>query len=105
MSCEDIGIRQVLVAVPRLCRMTPVPEILNFVGGTRLEGRSAFTNVSPTDGTSLATVHEADPRVVTPRVPGHGGDLGGPWGGPPAPNGPGRLGAWAAGSEDDSEGW
>lgn len=60
--------------------MTPVPEILNFVGGTRLEGRSAFTNVSPTDGTSLATVHEAGPEVVNTAVSVARGALEGPWG-------------------------
>lgn len=60
--------------------MTPVPEILNFVGGARLEGRSSFTNVSPIDGTAIATVHEAGPEVVDTAVSVARGALEGPWG-------------------------
>lgn len=60
--------------------MTPVPELLNFVGGAKLDGRGGFPNVSPVDGTIISTVHEAGSEVVDAAVSVARGALEGPWG-------------------------
>lgn len=57
-----------------------VPELLNFIGGTYVEGERSFDDVSPVDGTVVATVHEAARDQVDLAVSSARRALDGPWG-------------------------
>jgi aminomuconate-semialdehyde/2-hydroxymuconate-6-semialdehyde dehydrogenase len=59
---------------------TTVPELLNFIGGTYVEGESSFEDVSPVDGAIVATVHEAGRDQVDAAVGAARRALDGPWG-------------------------
>ncbi|MGQ4615838.1 2-hydroxymuconic semialdehyde dehydrogenase [Nocardia sp. R7R-8] len=58
----------------------PVPDIGNFVNGTFVAGRGRFDNVSPVDGSLVATIQEAGPDVVDSAVVSARKALEGVWG-------------------------
>ena len=58
----------------------PVPEVLNFVDGTFVEGSSTFDKFSPVDGGLVATVHEAGQETVDAAVRSARRALDGAWG-------------------------
>ena len=57
-----------------------LPSLLNFVGGTYVEGDRGFDKVSPVDGSVVATVHEAGREQVDAAVGAARRALEGPWG-------------------------
>ncbi|MFC5993624.1 2-hydroxymuconic semialdehyde dehydrogenase [Pseudonocardia hispaniensis] len=59
---------------------TPVNSLLNFIGGTYVEGEATFDKISPVDGTAAATVHVAGSELVDAAVGAARRALGGPWG-------------------------
>jgi len=55
-------------------------SILNFVGGTFVEGAAGFDDINPVDGSVVAQVHEADAALVDQAVRAARAALNGPYG-------------------------
>ena len=55
-------------------------QLLNFVDGRFVEGADSFVKRSPVDGSTVATVHEADRVLVDAAVAAARRALAGPWG-------------------------
>lgn len=82
MPSQGKSIGRTLLAVPTLPDMStpPTPQLLNFIGGTYVEGDSSFDKASPVDGALVGQVHAAGPAQVDAAVNAARRALGGPWG-------------------------